>query len=300
MTDPGAFVTVVVCVSGDRRVYRLIESLLNQTMPKGRYEVIVVENGSSLFDDIVELDRTSVRYVHTNTPNRAAARNIGLDAARGQLLLMTDADCVVAPDWIDQMSQRLAVGSFGAIGGSIHKYRPHSLTQRYGITVVDGQRQLSYLPALSLPYVASANAGYLTDILREIGGFDEAFKSGEDVDICYRLGLSGHGIGIALEAIVWHEDRTSVVDHFRRFRHYAIYQVLLFAKYKHVSGRKYVLNPYPFARLFEAILATPGALARGVRGDWACAASAFFQVIEAGGVWCGDILGSIRYRQIYL
>lgn len=299
MTNLGPFVTVVVCVKDDPRIYRLIESLVNQTMPKERYEIIVVENGSSMFSNVVEFEK-SVRYLHTSTANRAAARNIGMRAARGQLLLMTDADCIAAPDWIERMSERLADGSFGIVGGAIRKYRPKSLTQRYGITVADGQRQLSYLPALPLPYVVSANAGYISTLVREAGGFDEAFESGEDVDICYRLGLNGCTVGIVPEAVIWHEDRPSIADHFHRFRHYAIYQVLLFAKYKPISGKKCVLNPYPFVRFFEATLAAPSALVQLLLGDRALAARAFLQVIEAIGVWCGDILGSIRYRQLYL
>ena len=299
-TKMGPTVSVIVCVKSDLRIHRLIESLVNQTVPKEQYEIIVVENGSYVLGDLSEKYKPTVRYIQTSTANRAVARNLGLRAARGRFLLMIDADCVASPDWIERLSERLAAGSSGAVGGAIRKYLPHSFTQRYGITVANGQLELSYLPALPLPYVASANAGYITASLLSIGGFDEAFESGEDVDICYRLGIQGHAIDVAPKAIVWHEDRESVVDHFRRFRHYAIYQVLLFAKYKQLSGRKYVLNPYPFLRLFGAFRVAPDAFVKGLRGDWASAASAFLQLVEAAGVWSGDISGSIRYRQIYL
>jgi hypothetical protein len=112
-----------------------------------------------------------------------------------------------------------------AAGGTIVKHRPGTWAQRHAITVVDGQRSLSYLPALHLPYVAGANAGFAASALREAGGFDEELLSGNDVDACYRLGL---------------------------------------------------------------------------RGDPGPTSAAVLQLIEAAGVFCGDISGAIRFRQPYL
>jgi glycosyltransferase involved in cell wall biosynthesis len=300
MADANLMATVLVCVKGDRRVLRLVESLLRQTSPADRYEVIVVENGSSALDGIAKLDPARVRYLHTHEPNAAAARNLGLAAARGRFLLLTDADCVADPEWVERLSERLASGSHGAVGGAIRKHHPQTLTQRYGITVVDGQQSLNYLPALPRPYVVGANAGYPTALVRELGGFDEELKSGHDVDICYRLGLHGHRIGLAPDAIVFHEDRWAVGDHFRRFRHYAIYQVLLHAKYKTISGKAFVVNPYPFRRVASALAATPRAVLHLLSGDAGPAVEAFLKLVEAAGVWSGDLVGSIRYRQLYL
>jgi glycosyltransferase involved in cell wall biosynthesis len=68
--------TVVVAVKADRRVYRLLRSLLDQTEPRHTYEVIVVENGTSVLTDIRALDAGVVRYLHTPEANAAAARNM--------------------------------------------------------------------------------------------------------------------------------------------------------------------------------------------------------------------------------
>jgi len=149
---------------------------------------------------------------------------------------------VARPGWIEHLTARLAAGDVAAAGGTIVKHQPGTRAQRHAITVVDGQRSLSYLPALHLPYVAGANAGFVTSALREAGGFDEELLSGNDVDACYRLGLRGHRVGLAPDAVIEHEDRATVTAHFRRFYTYAVYQVLLYAKYKHLSGKRYVLD----------------------------------------------------------
>lgn len=292
--------SILVAVKGDRRIYRLLDSLEAQNFNKEHFEVIVVENGSCDFADVTGRGKLEIIYLHLETGNMAVARNAGLARARGAIILSTDADVVVPPTWVERMFTALELNQVGAIGGPIEKYRPTTLVQKYAITVVDGQSHLSFLPALHLPYVAGANCGYRTDAVRAAGGFDEELESGSDVDICYKLGLGGWRIGLAADATVYHEDREGLAAHFNRFRRYAIYQVLLFKKYKHISKRRYVLNAYPAKRLIGAIVMMPRALTRLIGGDISGIARAVLQVTESVGIWVGSIQGAIRYRQLYL
>ena len=291
--------SVVVAVKSDERVRRLLDRLLHQTMPADAYEVIVVENGSAQLSDV---DGTGgvVRYLHEVQANSAVARNAGLAAARGRYLLLTDADCVPETDWVERMVAALSIGCWAGVGGVIRKYQPSTWTQRYAITVVDGQHELSYLPALDLPYVAGANAGFVTDVVRQVGGFDPELRSGNDVDLCYKLGLAGHRLGLVSDVVVWHEDRATVGAHFRRFRFYAVYQVLLFAKYRPVSGRRVVLDGYPLRRVLAAVRVAPRALLRLAAGDAGPVLRAVLQVVEAAGVLAGECEGAARFRQLYL
>lgn len=300
MTDGSLLASVVIAVKDDCRARRLLRSLLNQSVPGDRYEVIVVENGSSELADVEGLGDGTVRYLHRSEANTAAARNVGLTAARGRYLLLTDSDCVVDVDWIKAMTTFLCDERVAAVGGGIGKCDPTTWVQRHAITIVNGQAGLSYLPALHLPYVAGANAGFDTAKLREIGGFDESLKSGNDVDVCYKLGLRGYDVGLVNNAMIWHDDRADLCAHFRRFRHYAMYQVLLYAKYRQVSGKRLVLDTYPFRRLASAVAMTPRAVAKLVHGDPDPALRAFLQMVEAAGVLCGDVAGAIRFRQLYL
>jgi glycosyltransferase involved in cell wall biosynthesis len=291
--------SVVVAVRNDERVRRLLASLIQQTMAANRYEVIVVENGSKELSDVDGLAGV-VRYLHLSEANAAAARNTGLTAARGRYLLLTDADCVADTGWVAALCGALATTGATAVGGTIRKYRPVTWVQRYAVTVVNGQAALSYLPALHLPYVAGANAGFDAAALRAVGGFDNELRSGNDVDVCYKVGLHGGTVTVAPAAVVWHEDRATLAAHFRRFRFYAVFQVLLFAKYKHVSGKRLVLDRYPLTRTAQALGALPRALAGLLRRDAAPALTALLQVVEAAGVFVGEIEGAVRFRQLYI
>jgi glycosyltransferase involved in cell wall biosynthesis len=302
VTDTGPLASVVVAVHRDPRVQCLVASLARQTLPAQDYEVIIVENGST---DLVGIEGAHgiVRYAHLPVANSAAARNVGLALARGRFLLLTDADCVARRDWAEKLTTGLAMGApdgVAAVGGSIVKHEPRTWAQRHAITIVDGQQRLNYLPALHVPYVAGANAGYVTSRLREVGGFDEDLKSGNDVDVCYKLGLRGYQISLVPAAVIEHQDRATITQHFRRFYRYAVYQVLLYAKYKHVSGKRWVLDIYPFQRAARALASVPQCAKALARGNKEPAARALLQLVEAAGVFCGDLSGAIRFRQPYL
>ena len=302
MTDTGPLASVVVAVHRDPRVRRLVASLGRQTLPPQDYEVIIVENGS---DDLAGIEGAHgiVRYAHLPVANSAAARNVGLGLARGRFLLLTDADCMARPDWAEKLTTGLATGTrngVAAVGGSIVKHEPRTWAQRHAITIVDGQRGVSHLPALHVPYVAGANAGYVTSTLREVGGFDEDLKSGNDVDVSYKLGLRGYRIVLVPDAVIEHEDRATLPRHFRRFYRYAVYQVLLYAKYKRISGKRWVLDTYPLQRTAQALAAVPQCAAGLARGNTEPASRAVLQLVEAAGVFCGDLSGAIRFRQPYL
>ena len=292
--------TVVIAVKDDDRIYRLLDSLACQDVAKEDFEVIVVENGSKKHADVAVHPTLTIRYFQLEVSNMARARNLGVSRASGLYVLSTDADVVASPQWVGRMLSALETGRYGAVGVAIEKFQPETLVQKHAITICDGQRAVSYLPALDLPYVAGANCGYHSDTIRLVGGFDEDLESGSDVDICYKIGLRGATIGIAPDALVYHEDRAGLSAHFNRFRKYAVYQVLLFKKYKHITRLRYVLNPYPYKRFIGAFGKAPSALANLTKGDAADACQALLQATEAIAIWTGSIQGSIRFRELYV
>ena len=80
----------------------------------GAYEVIVVDNSST--DDTAEVARAyGVRVLHEPQPGVCRARQRGTDAARGEIVVSTDADTVCPPDWLQTGSTR----SFRAHPGAV-------------------------------------------------------------------------------------------------------------------------------------------------------------------------------------
>jgi GT2 family glycosyltransferase len=136
--------------------------------------------------------------------------------------------------------------------------------------------------------------------VREVGGYDERFSCGEDVDVCYRLGMAGWRLEINPQAVILHEDRAGTLAHFKRFRWYAVDQALLFRMYGAGKHRRAYINPYPWRRGREAL----GCLVRGLpvlaKGDASGPVTAAVTLIEVAGVLAGDIEGSLRHRVLYI
>src|SRR6266568_596599 len=208
------FMSVVVCAyNSERVVARAIESLLAQDYPGERYEIIVVDDGSS--------DRTSavagqypVRLArHEKNQGLAAARNTGLTHMKGDVYVSFDDDCVVDPDWLGQLALGYQHDNVAGVGSSIQEpvhlqgivarfmsaagsADPPSLRlgasrnpfRRFAAYVID--QFASDQPVTGIYQVRSLNgatATFSADILRGVGGWDTSLRAAEDNDICSRI-----------------------------------------------------------------------------------------------------------------
>ncbi len=297
-----AALSVLVCVKNDWRILRLLESLERQTADAERYRAVVVTTGDERYGSTLGRFGFDVSVVESPRNRLPAARNRGLERVDTELVLTTDADCVAAPDLVEQVLAAFAAAGpdVVGIGGAIAKYAQDTPTRQHGITINDGQSGLQYLPASALPYITGAHAAFRTAALREIGGYDERFSCGEDVDICYRLGLNGGRLKVNPRMRVLHEDRATAWAHFRRFRWYAVDQALLFRMYRQDSAARLYVNPYPWRRVGDAVRQLGRGLPALARGDFAGPVAAGITLVEAAGVLAGDIEGSVRHRVLYI
>lgn len=297
-----SLVTVVICVLNDWRVLRTLSSLTAQSVNPASFKVVVVASGREDYGNAMSQFPLDLQYIYTDAPRLAMKRNLGLAAVTTPYFLTIDADCVADPRWIEEMIGTLQMGGprVVGVGGRVGKYAADTLTQRHGITVDDGQFELNYLPALDLPYVAGASAGFVTERVLAVGGYDEMYRCGEDVDICYKLGLAGGQLVIAEDAWILHEDRRRLVDHYRRFRYLAIDQALLFKAYRKHSGRSWCLSSYKLGLLRGAIRTALSGVPSALRGDRSALARSLATVVQAAGIFAGQVRGSLRHRVFYL
>ena len=230
--------SILVVVKNDLRISRLMISLMNQeNVCKNDFEIIVVENGSNVVFNIIKpyLKDLNIKYYHLDKSSMPMARNYALKKASSDIVLLTDSDCVVDKNWLYEVLKYFTQNSdVVGIGGTIKRFQPKTLVEKYASNLVNDQQALNYLHILNYPYVVGANSAFRKNALISIGGFDETLLSGNDVDICYKLGIRNYKISICSTAIVYHENRNKTLAHFRRFYKYSIYQALLFKKYKKI------------------------------------------------------------------
>jgi glycosyltransferase involved in cell wall biosynthesis len=170
--------------------------LSRQDYPRGRFEVLVVDDGSEApLDDVVapfrpDLTLTLIRQANAGP---AAARNAGAEGARGEFLAFTDDDCLPDPAWLRELAEALTRAPGSMVGGTIVNAAPslYSATSQLIIDVV--YRHYNADP-LRARFLASNNMAVPAREFREIGGFDPSFRTAEDRDLCDRWLHRGHQI----------------------------------------------------------------------------------------------------------
>src|SRR5260370_13546867 len=88
-----------------------------ETLDYPDYEVIVVNDGSN--DRTLEISEGFPYCRIIRQPNKglSVARNVGAEAATGEIVAYTDSDCLADPDWLTYLVARMEAGNLAACGG---------------------------------------------------------------------------------------------------------------------------------------------------------------------------------------
>lgn len=209
------FVSVVVpALNCAEDVQGFVEAMRKQDYPADRFEVIVVDNGSS--DDTFERARAAgMVALQRREKGRARALNTGVMAARGAIILTTDLSCRAEPGWIRAVVETFAAHpQAGCVAGEIKLHKTHDSA------VIGFQERSHYMsPLLALnrtrlpfmPFADGANASFRKRVFDEIGGFEESFVKAADVEICYRMFmLTDYTLVFNRSALMWEPGEPSL------------------------------------------------------------------------------------------
>jgi cellulose synthase/poly-beta-1,6-N-acetylglucosamine synthase-like glycosyltransferase len=176
-----------------------LSALRRQTQPAD--EIIVIDDGS--LDETAQVARrlgASVSRQQHQGP--AAARNRGIQLARGETVLFTDADCEPAPDWVAEMLQPLADPAVAGVKGVYRTKQTQVVARLVQCEFAERYDLLARGP--SIDFVDTHAAAFRMSALRQIGGFDPAFIGNEDVDLSFRLAQAGYRLVFNRRAAVFH------------------------------------------------------------------------------------------------
>ncbi|HYL26685.1 MAG TPA: glycosyltransferase [Candidatus Nitrosotalea sp.] len=189
----------------------VLPTLLAQDLAAPEYELLVCDSNSS--DGTAEYlaalraEHPNVRYLPGAYGGRAAARNAGIAAARGEIVLFNDADILASPDLLSTHLRRhrerrnIAVVGLEVQVKNLAEYverRDHP--ERRGHLHPPSRKRLSWL------YFLTGNASVRRDDLLRAGCFDESFTGygHEDLELGYRLARMGIEICYEPSAVNYH------------------------------------------------------------------------------------------------
>lgn len=223
-------VSVVICAYNAERTMRAcLKSLRKIDYPN--YEVIIVDDGSRDRTAEIAMNFPEFRLIRQPNKGLSIARNVGMQAARGDLVAYTDSDCVVDPHWLTLIVRAMGEGKFDGCGGP--NYAPHEDQWMAACVAASPGAPCHVLTADDrAEHLAGCNMVFRKAALLAIGGFDPQFTSaGDDVDVCWRMLDAGFSLGFCPAAFVWHFRRNTVKAYYGQQRGYGRAEAMLFLKY---------------------------------------------------------------------
>ncbi|HXV28020.1 MAG TPA: glycosyltransferase, partial [bacterium] len=223
-------VSVIVCAyNAERTMEACMASLEKLRYPD--YEVIVINDGSR--DRTREIAERHPNFQLINQENRglSAARNVGIEAARGEIIAFTDSDCVADPDWLTYLVSRLLSSNFAGVGGPNLAPREETLVPTCVAVSPGGPTHVLINDEIA-EHIPGCNMAFYKKALEAIGGFDPVYRTaGDDVDVCWRLQDQEFKIGFSPAAVVWHYRRNTVKAYFDQQKGYGKAEALLYFKH---------------------------------------------------------------------
>jgi GT2 family glycosyltransferase len=222
-------ISVVICsYNGERCIRDCLEAVSALHYPD--YEVIVIDDGSA--DRTAEIAAEfDVQVVSVANGGLSRARNLGLEAARGEIIAYLDDDAYPDPDWLTFLASTFMTSTHVGVGGPNIPPPDDDFTSHCVASAPGGPIHV-LLSDLEAEHIPGCNMAFRRAALVAVGGFDPQFRSaGDDVDVCWRLQARGHSLGFSPSAVVWHHRRNSIRAYWRQQKGYGRAEALLERKW---------------------------------------------------------------------
>lgn len=246
-------VEVSVIIPNHNRVDALpltLEALNRQTYSSDQFEVILVDQAST--DGSREFIRNyspqySIRLVEQDGKfGPAIARNCGVDAAIGSLLIFLDSDIIADPGLVEahvdmhnsQTKAVLACGRVFPYPGMYNTFVERAANPEAGLDRGTDREDFPF------HWVFSNHLSLKRGSFEDIGPFHPGLRSFEDIEFGYRALLKGYGIKNCKQAIGYHHHPRTLAERCEQARSYNRNLPYVYQQYPTMQGLMPDLRPF--------------------------------------------------------
>ena len=176
---------VIPVYNAEATIEQCLESVFAQEA-NFEFDVIVADSSTDRTPEIIAAKFPSVRYVRLE--QRAypgTARNAAIRHARGKIIAMTDADCIVDSHLLARMVAEHESGEYEAVGGAICNGTPTSPSGTIGY-LLEFREFIPAAPRREVVTIPTANISYRREVFERLGLFDDV-RASEDLLFNWRL-----------------------------------------------------------------------------------------------------------------
>lgn len=227
VTRPPATISVVICSRNRADKLERALSSYGSLLTDPAFDLVMVDDGST--DATAEVVAEAARRfgdrmtrLTTEGIGLGAARQLGWQTARGELVLFTDDDCYPAADLLERIRECFAESEIAFLGGQLRPATPRHagaavITRAHRVEI----RGPGFVQAGLIP---GANLTVRRTALEAVGGFDPDFGAGtpfpaEDVELVARLAAAGFRGAYDPRPSVYHDHDRLTEESRRRLRY---------------------------------------------------------------------------------
>ena len=231
-------------------IRELLESLERQTLSKDKFEIIIVDDGSTdatedFILDMIGKNTSNLSFYKQGHKGPGPARNTGMEQAKGEYYIFVDSDCIADENWLKAYDVAISepVAGFGGPDKVRSDFSPLQKAIDYSMTsfITTGGIRGSSKKKISKYYPRSFNMGVHAEVYEKIGGFG-TLRHGQDIEFTHRVRSQGETVKI-MEAVVFHKRRTSLWRFFKQVYNWGVARITL---YKIDKGMLEFIHFFPF------------------------------------------------------
>ncbi|MCE5333526.1 MAG: glycosyltransferase [Desulfobacteraceae bacterium] len=211
-------ISVAVCTyNGSRTIRDTLEGLKKVDYPN--FEVIVVNDGSTDHTESIAKEY-GFRVISIPNGGLSNARNVGMRAAKGEIVAYIDDDAIPDPQWLTYLAATFLTTDHVGVGGPNIPPADDGPIAECVANSPGGPVHVLLTDEMA-EHIPGCNMAFRKAALEAIDGCDATFRiAGDDVDLCWRLQQQGWTLGFNPAAMVWHHRRNSVKTYWKQQLNY--------------------------------------------------------------------------------
>jgi len=251
---------IVPCYNEEATIRHLLDSILAQTYPRGRMEVVIADGLSMDSTRMViltfqrEHPDLSVKVVENALHNIPSGLNLAINNASGEIIVRLDAHSVPIPEYVGRCVEALEAGKGANVGG-VWEIEPGAVTWAAEAIAAAAAHPLGVGDAM---YRLNAKAGavdtvpfgsFRRSLIEKIGAFDETLLTNEDYEFNVRVRQSGEAVWLDPSIRSVYFARSTFGALARQYWRYGFWKWRMLARYPSTLRWRQALPPLFLAAL---------------------------------------------------